>query len=45
MSKINQIQKELQSLGDAKFQKLADAYLHQLLIRGDRLLLHILTTY
>jgi len=29
MSKINQIQKKLRSLGDAAFQKLADAYLHK----------------
>ncbi len=29
MSKINQIQNELRSLGDAEFQKLADLYLHK----------------
>jgi ABC-type polysaccharide/polyol phosphate transport system ATPase subunit len=29
MSKINQIQNELRSLGDAAFQKLADSYLHK----------------
>jgi hypothetical protein len=29
MSKINQIQDKLRSLGDAAFQKLADAYLHK----------------
>jgi len=29
MTKINQIQNELRNLGDAAFQKLADAYLHK----------------
>jgi hypothetical protein len=29
MTKINQIQNELGNLGDAAFQKLADAYLHK----------------